>query len=45
MFGIRALTVFVLKDIEELVTTGRQLKGCPYYGSRQAVEDAQVTIQ
>ena len=44
MFGIRALTVFVLKDIEELVTTGRQLKGCPYYGSRQAVEDAQVTI-
>ena len=36
---------FVLKDIEELVTTGRQLKGCPYYGSRQAVEDAQVTVQ
>jgi DEAD_2 len=31
------------QDIEQLVATGRQVKGCPYYGSRQAVEDAQVS--
>ena len=33
-----------VQDIEELVTKGRELKACPYYASRHAVQDAQVVV-
>ncbi|KAK6975607.1 ATP-dependent RNA helicase DDX11 [Biomphalaria glabrata] len=29
-------------DIEQLVTTGREMKACPYYGSRLAVPPAEI---
>ena len=29
-------------DIEQLVVTGKQMKACPYYGSRYAIPSAQV---
>ena len=29
-------------DIEQLVTMGRQMKACPYYGARNAVPLAEV---
>jgi chromosome transmission fidelity protein 1 len=32
------------QDVEQLVTVGRKLSACPYYGSRAAVKDAQVCI-
>ncbi|XP_064609498.1 ATP-dependent DNA helicase DDX11-like [Liolophura sinensis] len=31
-----------VNDIEQMVTMGRQMKACPYYGSRFAVPSAQV---
>ena len=31
-------------DIEELVSEGKRLQGCPYYASRHAVEDAQIVV-
>ena len=31
-----------VKDIEQLVTVGRQTKACPYYGTRKAIPAAQV---
>lgn len=33
-----------VQDVEQLVTVGRKLSACPYYGSRAAVSDAQVCI-
>lgn len=30
-------------DMEDLVKTGKDLKACPYYASRMALEDAQVS--
>ena len=32
-----------VQDIEELVSVGKDLKACPYYGTRQAVPSAQVS--
>ena len=32
-----------VRDIEQLVTEGRRRKACPYYASRRAVRDAQVS--
>jgi len=29
-------------DIEQLVVTGKQMKACPYYGTRYAIPSAQV---
>ena len=31
-------------DIEEIVAKGRELKACPYYANRKAIEDAQVVV-
>lgn len=31
-----------MQDIEELVTTGKELEACPYYGTRRAIPSAQV---
>nr|XP_060632744.1 ATP-dependent DNA helicase DDX11 [Anolis sagrei ordinatus] len=33
-----------VKDIEQLVTLGKELKACPYYGSRYAIPAAQLVI-
>jgi len=29
-------------DVEQLVVTGKQMKACPYYGTRYAIPSAQV---
>lgn len=31
-----------VSDIEQLVVTGKQMKACPYYGTRYAIPSAQV---
>lgn len=31
-------------DIEQLVGLGRQMKACPYYGTRLAIPDAEVSL-
>ena len=31
-----------VRDIEQLVGLGRQLKACPYFGTRLAIPDAEV---
>lgn len=33
-----------VQDIEEIVTSGKELKACPYYASRKAVENAEVVL-
>lgn len=33
-----------VKDIEQLVSLGRETKACPYYGSRFAIPAAQVRL-
>ena len=33
-----------IHDIEQLVTVGRQINGCPYYATRYAVPAAQVSL-
>ena len=32
-----------VRDIEQLVGLGRQLKACPYFGTRLAIPDAEVS--
>ena len=36
------MTLVEVKDIEQLIGLGRQLKACPYYGTRLAIPDAEV---
>lgn len=31
-----------VQDIEQLVSVGREIKACPYYGVRRAIPQAQV---
>ncbi|KAG8138331.1 hypothetical protein E2320_004236 [Naja naja] len=33
-----------VKDIEQLVSLGREMKACPYYGSRYAIPAAQLVV-
>lgn len=33
-----------VQDIEQLVSVGRELGACPYYGVRYAIPAAQVSI-
>ncbi|XP_076068379.1 ATP-dependent DNA helicase DDX11 isoform X2 [Oratosquilla oratoria] len=33
-----------VQDIEQLVTQGKKMKKCPYYGTRQAIKDAQLVV-
>ncbi|KAG7307926.1 hypothetical protein JYU34_006542 [Plutella xylostella] len=33
-----------IMDMEDLLKNGKELKGCPYYASRAALEDAQVVL-
>ncbi|XP_045765578.1 ATP-dependent DNA helicase DDX11 isoform X2 [Maniola jurtina] len=33
-----------IMDMEDIVKTGKQLKACPYYASRMALDDAEVVL-
>ncbi len=33
-----------IRDIEQLVTVGHELKACPYYGVRYAIPSAQLVV-
>lgn len=33
-----------VQDVEDLVTTSKEIGACPYYASRKAAEDAQVVL-
>jgi chromosome transmission fidelity protein 1 len=41
---LREEALLEVHDVEQLVTVGRKLLACPYYGSRAAVSDSQVCI-
>lgn len=41
---VRDAALAEILDVEDLVTAGRELKGCPYYASRKAAEDGQVIL-
>ncbi len=32
-----------VKDVEELITVGEEVKACPYYGTRYAIPKAEVS--
>ena len=32
-----------VRDIEQLVVLGKQMKACPYYGTRLAIPDSEVS--
>lgn len=32
----------VVRDIEEVAVLGKEMKVCPYYGARKAVQDADI---
>ena len=40
----RDQSLIEVKDIEQLVGLGRQLKACPYFGTRLAIPDAEVRV-
>lgn len=40
----RDRTLIEIKDIEQLVAMGKQMKACPYYGTRLAVPSAQLVV-
>ncbi|CAE1316923.1 DDX11 [Acanthosepion pharaonis] len=33
-----------VRDIEQLVTLGKQMKSCPYYGTRYAIPNAEIVL-
>lgn len=33
-----------MQDVEDLVSTSKEISACPYYASRKAAEDAQVVL-
>lgn len=33
-----------VQDVEDLVSSGKEIGACPYYASRKAAEDAQVVL-
>ncbi|XP_056637299.1 putative ATP-dependent RNA helicase DDX11-like protein 8 isoform X3 [Diorhabda sublineata] len=33
-----------VQDVEDLISSGKELNACPYYGSRKAAEDAEVVL-
>ncbi|XP_043943552.1 ATP-dependent DNA helicase DDX11 [Protopterus annectens] len=39
---LRDETLVAVKDIEQLVTLGKEIKACPYYGARFAIPAAQI---
>ncbi|GJQ82856.1 hypothetical protein Trydic_g2595 [Trypoxylus dichotomus] len=41
---LRDSILLQVQDIEDLVTTSKVLKACPYYASRKAAEDAEVVL-
>ena len=41
----RDQSLIEVKDIEQLIGLGRQLKACPYYGTRLAIPDAEVGVK
>ena len=42
--AVQDQTLLEVQDIEQLVTKGRAMKGCPYYASRAAISDAQIIV-
>ena len=36
--------LLMVSDVEDLISTGQRLKGCPYYASRAGVDDAQIVV-
>lgn len=41
---LRDSALLDIKDVEELVRSGKKLNACPYYAARAAVEDARVVL-
>jgi len=43
MLDIRDRILATPRDIEDLAQLGKELKICPYYGSRRAIKQAEVS--
>lgn len=41
---LRSIALTDVLDVEDLVIAGRELKACPYYASRKAVDDAEIIL-
>ncbi|KAJ8943643.1 hypothetical protein NQ318_005645 [Aromia moschata] len=41
---LRDSALIEVQDVEDLVSSGKELKACPYYASRKAAEDAEVVL-
>ncbi|KAJ8975064.1 hypothetical protein NQ317_005781 [Molorchus minor] len=41
---LRDWALVEVQDVEDLVTSGKEIKACPYYASRKAAEDAEVVL-
>nr|CAH7753344.1 unnamed protein product [Callosobruchus chinensis] len=42
--NLRNVALSNVLDVEDLVSCGKDLQACPYYGSRKAAEDAEVIL-
>lgn len=43
LMDFRDQSLVEVRDIEQLVTMGKQMKACPYYGTRSGIPAAQVS--
>lgn len=41
---LRDVILLQVQDVEDLVSTSKVIKACPYYASRKAAEDAEVVL-
>lgn len=41
---LKDLALVEVQDVEDLVSSGKEMAACPYYASRKAAEDAQVVL-
>lgn len=41
---LRDQSLLQVMDIEDTLAQGKQIKACPYYSSRMAIEDAQIVV-
>ncbi|XP_028665116.1 ATP-dependent DNA helicase DDX11 isoform X1 [Erpetoichthys calabaricus] len=42
--GLRDESLVKVRDVEQLVTLGKEIKACPYYGGRSAIPAAQLVV-
>ncbi|XP_044749872.1 ATP-dependent DNA helicase DDX11 isoform X2 [Coccinella septempunctata] len=41
---LRSVSLAEVLDVEDLIVAGKELKACPYYASRKAVDDSEIVL-